>query len=199
MEPMQTQFDNIQELKKEVEGSAVNNAAELEAFRIRFLGTKNVLKDVFSEIKNVPNELKKEFGQRVNELKQLAENRFAELEGKYKKAGNNKSAEIDISLPVAIKNPGSRHPLTIIREELVNIFTRIGYSVVEGPEIEDDWHNHCIRNAGRPSRSRYAGYFLCADQSCNFIENSYLQCSDPGYGGTKTSNKNSCTWQNLSQ
>ena len=80
MEPMQTQFDNIQELKKEVEGSAVNNAAELEAFRIRFLGTKNVLKDVFSEIKNVPNELKKEFGQRVNELKQLAENRFAELE-----------------------------------------------------------------------------------------------------------------------
>lgn len=141
MEPMQNQFDNIQELKKEVEGYAVNNAAELEAFRIRFLGTKNVLKDVFSEIKNVPNELKKEFGQRVNELKQLAENRFAEFEGKYKKAGNNKSAEIDISLPVAIKNPGSRHPLTIIREELVNIFTRIGYSVVEGPEIEDDWHN----------------------------------------------------------
>ncbi len=141
MEPMQNQFDNIQQLKNEVEGYAVNNASELEAFRIRYLGTKNVLKDVFSEIKNVPNELKKEFGQRVNELKQLAENKFAELESKYKKAEKGKSDQIDISLPVANKNSGARHPLTIIREELVNIFTRIGYSVVEGPEIEDDWHN----------------------------------------------------------
>lgn len=138
---MQNQFDNIQQLKNEVEGYAVNNASELEAFRIRYLGTKNVLKDVFSEIKNVPNELKKEFGQRVNELKQLAENKFAELESKYKKAEKGKSDQIDISLPVANKNSGARHPLTIIREELVNIFTRIGYSVVEGPEIEDDWHN----------------------------------------------------------
>lgn len=138
---MQNQFDNILELKKEVEGFAVNNAAELELFRIRFLGTKNVLKDVFSEIKNVPNEQKKEFGQKVNELKQLAENRFAELEVKYKKADKGKSVDIDITLPVANKNTGARHPLTIIREELVNIFTRIGYSVVEGPEIEDDWHN----------------------------------------------------------
>ena len=141
MEPIQEQFSVVEELKEEVINYSVTNAAELEQFRIRFLGTKNILKDVFSAIKNVPNELKKEYGQKVNELKLVAENKFSELEQQFKKTDKTDTGKTDISLPVTIKNPGARHPLTIIREELVDIFTRIGYSVVEGPEIEDDWHN----------------------------------------------------------
>jgi len=141
MEPVQEQFSVVEGLMEEVKMYSVTNAAELEQFRIRFLGTKNILKDVFSAIKNVPNELKKEYGQKVNELKLVAENKFSELEQQFKKTDKTDTGKIDISLPVTIKNPGSRHPLTIIREELVDIFTRIGYSVVEGPEIEDDWHN----------------------------------------------------------
>jgi len=141
MEPVQEQFSVVEGLMEEVKMYSVTNAAELEQFRIRFLGTKNILKDVFSAIKNVPNELKKEYGQKVNELKLVAENKFTELEKQFKKTDKTDTGKIDISLPVTIKNPGSRHPLTIIREELVDIFTRIGYSVVEGPEIEDDWHN----------------------------------------------------------
>jgi len=141
MEPVQEQFSVVEELKEEVINYSVTNAAELEQFRIRFLGTKNILKDVFSAIKNVPNELKKEYGQKVNELKLVAENKFSELEQQFKKTDKTDTGKTDISLPVTIKNPGARHPLTIIREELVDIFTRIGYSVVEGPEIEDDWHN----------------------------------------------------------
>lgn len=141
MEPINDQFSNVEDLKNEILSYPVANAADLEQFRIRFLGSKNVLKDVFSAIRNVPNELKKEYGQKVNEVKQLAENKFSALELQYKKADNEGAVKIDISLPVANKNSGARHPLTIIREELVNIFTRIGYSVVEGPEIEDDWHN----------------------------------------------------------
>ncbi len=141
MEPVQEQFSVVEGLMEEVKMYSVTNAAELEQFRIRFLGTKNILKDVFSAIKNVPNELKKEYGQKVNELKLVAENKFSELEQQFKKTDKTDTGKTDISLPVTIKNPGARHPLTIIREELVDIFTRIGYSVVEGPEIEDDWHN----------------------------------------------------------
>ncbi len=135
------QFSIIDDLKKEIASFPVTDAAGLEQFRIRFLGSKNVLKDVFAAIKSVPNELKKEYGQRVNELKQIAETRFTELEAVYKTSNKKDGTSLDISLPVAIKNPGARHPVTIIKDELIQIFTRIGYTVVDGPEIEDDWHN----------------------------------------------------------
>ncbi|MBP8249240.1 MAG: phenylalanine--tRNA ligase subunit alpha, partial [Chitinophagales bacterium] len=141
MEGLQDQFAAIESLMTDVKAFPVANAAELEQFRIKFLGTKNVLKDVFAEIKNVPNERKKEFGQKVNELKQLAEQRFAELELVYKNAGNTTTGNIDISMPVNTAAPGSRHPITLMKDELMAIFTKIGYTAIDGPEIEDDWHN----------------------------------------------------------
>ncbi len=141
MDALHEHFSIVEELKNEVNNYPVNNAGELELFRIRFLGSKNILKNIFSAIKNVPNELKKEYGLKVNELKQLAEKKFSDFELVYKKQDQGIINKEDISLPVINKNPGARHPITIIRDELINIFTRIGYTTVEGSEIEDDWHN----------------------------------------------------------
>lgn len=141
MEGLQDQFNKVEMLMTEIQAFPVNNAVELEQFRIKFIGTKNVLKDIFAEMKNIPNERKKEFGQRINELKQSAEQRFANLETSYKTSQDSTVNAIDISMPVQTANPGARHPITLMKEELISIFTRIGYTAIDGPEIEDDWHN----------------------------------------------------------
>ncbi len=134
-------FQYIETLHGEVEQFPVTDAATLEQFRIRFLGSKNVLKDLFAEIKNVPNERKKEFGQKVNAVKQTAEERFESLQANYKQDRRNADADIDITRPAGIQPPGARHPVTLIKDELITIFNKLDYTVVDGPEIEDDWHN----------------------------------------------------------
>lgn len=134
-------FQYIETLHGEVEQFPVTDAATLEQFRIRFLGSKNVLKDLFAEIKNVPNERKKEFGQKVNAVKQAAEERFESLQANYKQDRRNADADIDITRPAGIQPPGARHPVTLIKDELITIFNKLDYTVVDGPEIEDDWHN----------------------------------------------------------
>lgn len=138
---MQDSNQNISEFKKQIQDFNIQNAEELEAFRIKFLGTKNVLKDLFAAIKDVPNDQKKEYGQKVNELKQLAEEKFAGYQSLNISSKNGAAKEIDYTLPVAVKNPGARHPITLIKDELISIFSKIGYQSVDGPEIEDDWHN----------------------------------------------------------
>ncbi|HMX04616.1 MAG TPA: phenylalanine--tRNA ligase subunit alpha [Chitinophagales bacterium] len=135
------QFDHIKEIQEDINSFPVTDAASLEQFRIRFLGSKNILKDVFSAIKDVPNERKKEFGQLVNALKQSAEQRFEILEAQYKKQSDKSADQVDVSRPAITNAPGSLHPVTLIKDELIGIFTRMGYTVVDGPEIEDDWHN----------------------------------------------------------
>ena len=119
----------------------MSNSEELEQFRIKYLGTKNILKGVFAAIKDVPNEQKKEFGQKVNDLKSVAQTKFDELKGEFTGSAKAEKDEVDLTLPVDVNRPGGRHPITIIRDEIVDIMSRIGYSVAEGPEIEDDWHN----------------------------------------------------------
>lgn len=133
--------NNIEDYKKQIRDFDIQNAETLEAFRIKFLGTKNVLKDLFAAIKDVPNERKKEYGQQVNELKQLAESKFADHQALYAATKGSGEKKPDYTLPVALKNPGARHPITLIKDELINIFSKIGYQTVDGPEIEDDWHN----------------------------------------------------------
>lgn len=134
-------FQYIETLQREVEQYPIADAAALEQFRIRFLGSKNILKDLFAQIKNVPNERKKEFGQKVNAVKQAAEDRFESLQAEYSQNQNKRAADIDISRPAGIQSPGARHPVTLIKDELITIFNRLDYTVVDGPEIEDDWHN----------------------------------------------------------
>src|SRR5690349_17242966 len=111
---MHESFSKIEEYKSEISGYPISDAGELEAFRIRFLGTKNILKDLFAAIKDVPADQKKEYGLRINEIKQLAEAKFAEYQQQFQSSKKGGTDQIDYSLPVAIANPGARHPITLI-------------------------------------------------------------------------------------
>lgn len=140
---------SLQELIQahEAEINAFNpaNAAELEAYRIKYLGTKGIVKQIFGEMKNVPVEQKKEAGQVLNGFKQLAEGKFEEFKH-LQDGGGKKGQEADITLPGTVLPLGTRHPLRVTENEIVSIFEKIGFSVATGPEIEDDWHNFTSLN-----------------------------------------------------
>lgn len=137
---MQQLISQIEEYKKEMAAAQAADAKEAEAFRIKYLGTKGVVKAIMGEMRNVAADQRKEAGQLLNEFKQYAEARFEEL-----KAGVSgdaeQSAAVDLSLPGDPIPLGGRHPITLMRNRIVSIFQRLGFAVAEGPEIEDDWHN----------------------------------------------------------
>ncbi len=135
----------IEEYKEEITSLSQDGAEALETYRIKFLGTKGILKNLFAEMKNVPSEKKKEFGLILNEFKQLAESKYET----WKNELNNTDAvtdAIDITLPADDVPIGSRHPISLMRNSIIEIFQRLGFAVAEGPEIENDWHNFTALN-----------------------------------------------------
>jgi len=152
----------IKALVDEVQASAATTQEELEAYRLRFISRKNVIADLFAEMKNVPNEQKKAFGQEVNELKQLAQDKFKALIEGLKSNDDESEAPIDLTLPPAISTFGSLHPLTATRQRFIQIFERIGFNVSSGPEIEDDWHNFTALNfpENHPAREMQDTFFI---------------------------------------
>lgn len=131
----------------EAEINAFNpaNAAELEAYRIQYLGTKGIVKEIFGEMKNVPGPQKKEAGLLLNAFKMMAEAKyeaFAHLQNNTK----NTEAKIDYSLPGTSIPLGTRHPLRMVENKIVSIFEKLGFSIATGPEVEDDWHNFTSLN-----------------------------------------------------
>lgn len=151
----------IQSVKAEIESYSITDATSLEAFRIHFLGSKGKTKELFSELKSVPNEQKREVGQLLNELRKSAEDRYDSLKETLQSSASNKE-QIDLSRPSEDDPIGSRHPLSIVRREIIEIFSRIGYSVSEGPEIEDDWHNFSALNfpPEHPARDMQDTFFV---------------------------------------
>lgn len=135
------QFEAVEILKTEIENYEVHNAETLEQFRIRFLGTKNILKDLFAAIKDIAPEHKKNYGQQINTVKQIAEEKYETFKLQFQNKTTHHKNVTDHTRPVAAKHPGAKHPITLIKEELIKIFSRIGYSVAEGAEIETDWYN----------------------------------------------------------
>lgn len=151
----------LEELLNEVNTASITDSANLEEFRIRFLGTKNCLKPLFSELKNVPNEDKKLVGQKINELKNAAQSVFDQFS---EQLSNNAGTEekVDFSRPGEPNNIGARHPISVVRKEIISIFERIGYGVSEGPEVEDDWHNFSALNfpEEHPARDMQDTFFV---------------------------------------
>ena len=135
----------IQEQEVAIQNFKISNAAELEQYRIQFLGTKGVVKSIFSEMKNVPVEFKKDAGQLLNAFKLLAEEKFA-AHAHLQQAKVAAQQEIDNTLPAASLPIGTRHPLKIVENQIVSIFEKIGFAVATGPEVEDDWHNFTSLN-----------------------------------------------------
>lgn len=158
---MQDIIDKLNLLKQELQQSVVQNAEQLEQFRIRYLGSKNVLKDVFAEMKNIPPAERKSVGERINEVKQMAEARFEELK-QHLQPSVSKSAKPDLTLPGDVIIPGTLHPVTIVRNQIVDIFARIGFTVATGPEIEDEWHNFTALNTppDHPARDMTDTFYI---------------------------------------
>jgi phenylalanyl-tRNA synthetase alpha chain len=132
-------INKINSLLAEISGISVKNQDDLEAFRLRFLSKKGLISELFEDFRNVPADDKKEIGQKLNLLKQNANDKYNSLKSGLVSAEDTSQAT-DLTMPAFPWNPGSRHPISIMRNEIINIFERIGFTVSEGPEIEDDDH-----------------------------------------------------------
>lgn len=156
-------FEKVENIIAEIEAAELKSAEELEQFRIKYLGSKNIIKPLFGEIRNVPNERKKEYGQLVNKAKQTAEGKFAELKESLESAADQAAAaSLDLTRPGEPLELGSRHPIATTLNRIVTIFQRMGFAVAEGPEIEDDWHNFTAMNTpeDHPARDMQDTFYL---------------------------------------
>lgn len=142
----------VKKLLLEVEKFVPKSAIELEEFRLSFLGKKGKLNELFAAFKDEPNESKKEFGQAINTLKQNTQTKIDQYKDSFEVA--EKRSALDLSRPVLSDNLGSRHPISLIRNEIVDIFNRIRFAISEGPEIEDDWHNFSALNTPKEHPAR---------------------------------------------
>ncbi len=134
---------------------------EIESFRIKFMGKKGLINDLFAEFKNVPRENKKEVGQKLNELKVTIQDKINLLKESLEN-NNNSSVEIDTTLPGEPVQLGARHPISVVRNEIIDIFKRLGFTISEGPEIEDDWHVFSALNFPdeHPARDMQDTFFI---------------------------------------
>ena len=139
-------LQQIAAYKQEIENQAENGADSLEAYRIKFLGTKGIVKNLFTEMRNVPGDKKKEFGLILNEFKLLAESKYENWKQQLEGTGTSAAPAIDVTLPGDPVVLGTRHPINLFLNHVISIFNRLGFSVAEGPEIEDDWHNFTALN-----------------------------------------------------
>jgi phenylalanyl-tRNA synthetase alpha chain len=152
---------DVESYLKKVSNFSASNSEELEQFRIEFLGKKGVMNSLFAAFKQVPPEQKKDFGQALNKLKQAVQEKLETSKSNFKEAVV-RSSGVDLSMPVTFDNLGSRHPLSLVRNEIVEVFKRIGFNVSEGPEIEDDWHNFTALNLPQdhPARDMQDTFFI---------------------------------------
>ena len=156
-------FAKLKEIKEEIENASPNSKEQIEQFRIKYLGTKNIIKPLFGEIRNIANDQKKEFGQLVNSVKVAAETKFQSLQDVVDAAADEASASnIDLSAPPEPLALGTRHPISITMNRIIEIFSRIGFTVAEEREIEDDWHNFTAMNTpeNHPARDMQDTYYL---------------------------------------
>jgi phenylalanyl-tRNA synthetase alpha chain len=162
---MEALLQKIEAYRREINDYAGTGAEAAEQFRITYLGSKGLVKTLMGEMKHVPADRKKEFGQILNDFKQFTEAKYNTL----KEAGTNGQqpsvAAIDLSLPGDVIPVGSRHPISMMRNRIVSIFQRLGFSVAEGPEIEDDWHNFTALNLPEyhPARDMQDTFYISTD------------------------------------
>jgi len=152
----------ITQYTSEIEAFEPKTAEELEAFRIKFLGTKGIIKDLFDEFKAVSAEEKRVLGKVLNQFKQLAEAKFNDFKDSFTNTKQDSGASQDLTLTGEGFEIGGRHPLSLVRKEIVEIFKRLGFVVAEGPEIEDDWHNFSALNfpEEHPARDMQDTFFV---------------------------------------
>lgn len=155
--------DKIQQYTKEIEQFAPRSSEELEAFRLRFMVAKGVVRDLFEEFKAVSADQKRVLGKTLNEFKQAVEQKYKAFQEQFASGVKTSKKEVgDLTLPGDGFAVGSRHPLSLVRKEIVEIFKKLGFTVAEGPEIEDDWHNFTALNfpPEHPARDMQDTFFI---------------------------------------
>ncbi|TRZ46438.1 phenylalanine--tRNA ligase subunit alpha [Robertkochia solimangrovi] len=158
-------IDTLKEHISQVEKFNADKADEIEAFRIKYLGKKGLINEFFAEFRNVPNDQKKEYGQAINQLKDLAQDKVSSLKEILENGQEQVKQYGDLTRPGAPFELGSRHPISIVKNQIVEIFSRIGFNVSEGPEMEDDWHNFTALNLPEyhPARDMQDTFFIQTD------------------------------------
>ena len=158
-------IEKIHKLIEEAEAFSTQSLEELEVFRIKFLGKKGLLNDLFASFKEVPNEQKKDFGQAINKLKSAAQEKVNSLKASLENTTSDASLFGDLSRPGEPFNIGARHPISLVKNQIIDIFSRVGFNVSEGPEVEDDWHNFTALNLPEhhPARDMQDTFFIQTD------------------------------------
>ena len=151
----------IEQLLKEVEALHASNAEELEALRIKYLSKKGAINDLMADFRNVAAEQKKEVGMRLNELKTKAQDKINALKEQFENQDNSCDG-LDLTRSAYPVKLGTRHPLTIVKNEIIDIFARMGFNIADGPEIEDDWHVFSSMNFAEdhPARDMQDTFFI---------------------------------------
>ncbi|MBS3807084.1 MAG: phenylalanine--tRNA ligase subunit alpha [Bacteroidales bacterium] len=156
-------LDKIEKYLNEIENFQSHDPEEVENFRIKYLGRKGLLNELFEEFKTIPKEEKPEVGKKINELKTRAREKVNELKAA---ATSTSGRQIDdVTRPGYPEAIGSKHPISLTRQEIITIFTRLGYTISEGPEIEDDWHVFSALNFPdeHPARDMQDTFFITRD------------------------------------
>lgn len=154
-------LEKIKQLTAEIQGITASNAEDAENLRIKYLSKKGIISVLFDDFKTIPNDQKKEVGKVLNELKNLAQDTIGAFKEQFEgEAGT--SLGIDLTLPGSSMPIGSRHPLSLVKNEIVEIFSRLGFTVAEGPEIENDWHVFTALNfpLEHPARDMQDTFFI---------------------------------------
>ena len=155
--------DKVARIKADIAEAEARSPEELESYRMKYISKKSVVGELFAEMRHIPNEQKKAYGQAVNEVKKLAEDRFQELiELVNSETEKTAETDLDLTLPASRMEIGGIHPLTAVRQRIIEIFERIGFNLSEGPEIEDDWHNFTALNfpENHPAREMQDTFFI---------------------------------------
>lgn len=160
-------IEKLRQIIQEIKDLSINSAEELGVFRIKYLSRKGIINDLFEAFKAIPNEQKKDTGKVMNELKQTAELKFNELQAVFGNKQKDEQIETDISLPGEPINLGARHPIYIFQNKVLDVFRKLGFTIAEGPEIEDDWHNFSGLNfpQNHPARDMQDTFFVNEDFS----------------------------------
>ncbi|SOC79187.1 phenylalanyl-tRNA synthetase, alpha subunit [Salinimicrobium sediminis] len=154
--------ETIKEHISQIEAFTAQTKEEVENFRIKYLGKKGILNKYFADFKAVPNEEKKAFGQAVNQLKDAATNKVQQLKEELEGKEEEKGIYGDLTRPGEPVEIGARHPISIVKNQIIEIFSSIGFNVSEGPEMEDDWHNFTALNLPEyhPARDMQDTFFI---------------------------------------
>ncbi|WP_234733209.1 phenylalanine--tRNA ligase subunit alpha [Tellurirhabdus bombi] len=155
-------LERVKEIYQEIEHFDVQTKEQLEQFRLRFVAKKGVVAELFDSLKQVPQEDRRAVGQELNSLKDLAQQRFTDYKATLENSQEETASAVDLSLPVVPNQTGAIHPLSLVRQQIIHIFERIGFSVADGPEIETDWYNFGALNFAdnHPARDMQDTFFV---------------------------------------